>query len=140
MKMLKKIKLLSIATFALLMLAPVAVFADEVKEQTIEATIKSGGFHFEIPSVQEFGEIELDGQPKTLRTGFDDSFKIMDFRGTQDGYRVDVSATPVTVKAPSGGFKSGTSPFSLPEGSLSLAPISNVTSIGSVATAPSVMT
>ena len=140
MKMFKKLKVLLFVTIALFMLAPMGVFADEVKEQTIEATIKGGGIQFEIPSVEDFGEIELDSQPKTLKAGFDGSFKIMDYRGTHDGYRVDVSATPVTVKTPAGGFKNGTSAFSLPEGSLSLAPISNVVSIGSAATAPRVMT
>lgn len=46
---------------------------------------------------------------------------ILDDSGTQDGWRLQVTSTPLTEVVPAGGFESGDSPIVLPSGLISFA-------------------
>lgn len=96
-----------------------ALAADTTKTNDVDVTIKSGEFSLATPEINSFGEIELKATPQTYKTSFKDKFTVKDLRGTQAGWRVDVSATP---------FSDGTN--TLPKGTLSLAPVENIERVG----------
>lgn len=95
------------------------------------AMFTSGDLTLQIPQINSFGNIKLNPQAKLVHTGFDDNFKVIDSRGTAEGWRLDLSASRFTETTPVGGFASGTSAVVLPTGSLSLLPLNRITRVGS---------
>ncbi|WP_144460332.1 WxL domain-containing protein [Siminovitchia fortis] len=93
-------------------------FAD-TKSNEVDVTIKSGEFSLATSDIESFGEIELKSTPQTYKTSFNDKFTVKDLRGTQAGWRVDVSASQ---------FTDGTN--TLPKGTLSLEPVSSIKRVG----------
>lgn len=94
------------------------VFAD-TKTNEVDITVKSGEFSVTPPSIKSFPEVTLQESAKTYKTSFEDVFVVKDLRGTQAGWRLDVSASPLT---------NGSSEF--PKGSLSLQPLSDIERVG----------
>lgn len=117
----KKFLTTGLALLASLSIASGALAADTdtTKSNNVDITIKSGEFSLATPDIHSFGEVELKAEPQTYSTSFKDKFTVKDLRGTQAGWRVDVSATQ---------FSDGTN--KLPKGSLSLAPVENIQRVG----------
>ena len=94
-------------------------FASTQQQNDVDITIKSGEFSLALSTIQSFGDIELKSTPQTYKTSFDNKFTVKDLRGTQAGWRVDVSASP---------FSNGEN--TLPTGTLSLEPVSTIERVG----------
>ncbi|MCM3113645.1 WxL domain-containing protein [Lederbergia lenta] len=92
---------------------------DTKKANDLDITIEGGEFSLATSDILSFGQVVLEDQPKTYETSFANKFTVKDLRGSQAGWRIDVSATP---------FTDGTN--TLPKGSLSLNPISNIERVG----------
>lgn len=97
-----------------------------VKTNDVELTIKSanvgvGGLDLITSPVVNggFGEIELEADPKTHYTGFEDDFTVKDLRGTHEGWKLTVEASQ---------FDSGD--YRLPKGSLTLDSVANIERVG----------
>lgn len=95
----------------------VEVLAAEENNNEVDITIEAGEFSLVTSTIQSFGTITLEAEPKKYTTGFDSGFKITDLRGTQKGYRLDVSASQFTQKEENN---------TLPKGSLMLSPIDGI--------------
>src|SRR5690625_2791699 len=63
------------------------------KTNDVNITIKSGEFSLATSDIESFGTVELKSTPKTYKTSFEDKFTVKDLRGTQAGWRVDVTAS-----------------------------------------------
>lgn len=96
-----------------------AATTDTSKTNGTDITIQGGEFSLASSNITTFGNVVLSEQAKTYKTSFDNKFTVKDLRGTQAGWRIDVSATP---------FSDGTS--TLPKGSLSLDPLSSIQRVG----------
>lgn len=96
----------------------------------VDFVLNSGILELQTAPIQSFGEIQIDNQIKPYKTSFESAFNIKDLRGTQAGWRLDVSATQFKVVEPIGGFKAGTSANKLPIGSLTLSPLESINRIG----------
>lgn len=109
-----------------------SAFANTGVEDSHIATfeVEAGDVTLEIADINSFGQIQLDGQPKTVTTNFADAFSVTDARGTAAGWRLDVSASQFEVVEPSGGFASGTTANVLPVGTLSLSPLESIDRVG----------
>lgn len=90
----------------------------------------SGGLSLKSSPIKSFGDIEIGNETKTYETSFENPFNLKDFRGTQEGWKVSVSAEPFKVAEPNGGFAEGTEAHELPSGTLSLKPIANLEEVG----------
>ncbi|WP_110925960.1 WxL domain-containing protein [Bacillus massiliglaciei] len=89
------------------------------KENGVDLQIEGGEFSLNTTDIHSFGNVTLEDQPEIYHTSFDDKFTVKDIRGTQAGWRIDVSATP---------FTDGTN--TLPRGSLSIAPLTSIERVG----------
>ncbi|GAF66451.1 hypothetical protein BTS2_3352 [Bacillus sp. TS-2] len=98
--------------------------------QELSFTLLGGAFLVSPSAINEFTSVVLDTNIQTITTGFDNPVRVSDLTGNQLGWRLDVSASPMSVVEPSNGFRQGTSSYSLPTGSLSIKPFSNVSQIG----------
>lgn len=113
----KKIFTIGLALIVSLTMATGA-FA-ETKTNDVDITIESGEFSLATSDIESFGTVELLSTPETYKTSFENKFTVKDLRGTQSGWRVDVSASQ---------FSDGTN--ALPKGTLSLEPVSNIERVG----------
>src|SRR5690625_2137239 len=95
------------------------VFADDTKTNDVDITVQAGEFSLTTANINSFGNITLQATPQTYNTSFENDFSVKDLRGSQEGWRLDVEASP---------FTSGMN--TLPAGSLSLAPIDAITRVG----------
>jgi len=93
----------------------------ETKSNTVNFGLISGGIELQTPEVLPFGDITLKPTPETYHTSFEGSFNVKDLTGTQDGWRLDVSATPFT--------STGDLAHELPTGSFSMDNVSNITRV-----------
>lgn len=85
-----------------------------------------GETSFAISDVKPFGTIKLSDKPTTYTTTFEEPFVITNTVTPANGWRLDVSATQLTIKKPPSGFKAGTSAYKLPKGTLKLKPLITV--------------
>lgn len=115
----KKIAGTGVALLASLTMVTGAFASDTEKQNDVDVIIKSGEFSLATPEINSFGEIELKSTPQTHKTSFADKFTVKDLRGSQAGWRVDVSASQ---------FTDGENV--LPKGTLSLDPVSSITRVG----------
>lgn len=97
---------------------------------TTDLSLIGGDLSVSVPTISRFGNIVLKTQPKTYLASFASPINVRDLTGTQQGWRLDVSAQPFTVVTPEGGFAPGTSAFKLPNGSLSLTPLTKIERVG----------
>lgn len=104
--------------------------AGSTQSHNATAVFTGGDLLLQIPQINTFGQIKLTSQAKLVNTSFDNTFNVIDSRGTDEGWRLDVTASQFTETTPAGGFQSGTSATILPVGSLSLSPLSNITRVG----------
>ncbi|MCM3113644.1 WxL domain-containing protein [Lederbergia lenta] len=75
-----------------------------------------------VPNILPFEKIVLQEQPKTYKTSFNSSFKIKNYYPrTGEGWRLSVSASPLKLVG---------EPYTLPNGTISLEPISSIKKIG----------
>lgn len=93
-------------------------FAD-TQSNNVDITVQAGEFSLTTSNIDSFGDITLEAAPQTYQTSFASNFTVKDLRGSQAGWRLDVSASP---------FDDGD--HQLPSGSLSLEPISNIERVG----------
>lgn len=107
-----------LVVLALVMSLGSGAFASTVQETDVPFSVEAGEFSLYVPEVNSFGEITLDAQPKQYYTTFSESWKVVDARGTQEGWRVQAIAQQFAVVEPTSGFAEGTEAHSLPEGSL----------------------
>lgn len=135
MKLRNSIKAGILSAFAVLAVSPIAsVQAETTGDITAQVGIQSG--QLSISSV-DFGgttvipDIQQDGTTKTSSTNLS-PLTVTDSRGTGEGYRVTVSATPMTEIGGIG--------LQLPSGSLSLKPVASITANGTTSPAPSIVT
>lgn len=113
----KKLLVTGVALVASLTMAT-GVFAD-TQTNDVDITVKGGEFSLKTSSIESFGDITLKANPETYKTSFNSKFTTKDLRGTHAGWRLDVSASP---------FDNGN--HKLPNGSLSLDPISKIDRVG----------
>lgn len=99
-------------------------------EREIDANIVTGDLTLNAPSNKAFSDVQLGNNPKTVKTSINGPIQISDLRGTQEGWRLDVSATQFEIVEPQGGFVEGTESHKLPKGSLSLGAVTEVAKIG----------
>lgn len=108
-----------------------SAFAQTVtSDETSDFNLVGGTLELETSPIVSFGDLELTAQPKTHKTSFEESLNVIDATGLQRGWRVDVSASQFAVVEPDGGFASGTEAHELPVGSLSLAPLDDISRVG----------
>lgn len=90
--------LFAIGVTAVLTLTFVVDAFAEVKTQEMEVNIKGGELSLEIPKLEidTISDITLTKERDSYNIGFDDVFTIRDLTGTQAGWRLWVSATPLT--------------------------------------------
>lgn len=93
----RKMKRLLFIVVILWMIIPFVgdVYA-ETKTQDLDVNIQSGGLILEIPNVEPIGEITISEEMATIDIGFDGPVVIHDLRGSQAGWRLDISATQLT--------------------------------------------
>lgn len=103
---------------------------DTEAQREIEANIVTGDLTLNAPTNKTFGNIELGNQPKVVKTGLNGPVQVSDLRGTQEGWRLDVSATQFEIVEPTGGFAEGTTGHKLPKGSLSLGAVNEIKRVG----------
>lgn len=106
------------------------------QKSTVTLNLESGTLFLDTSPVKEFGKVTLNSQPQTIKTGFDDTFKVTDLRGTFEGWRLSVSATTFAEVEPSNGFKPGTGNYRLPIGSLLLDEVKQVARLEGVGKYP----
>ncbi|WP_110925961.1 WxL domain-containing protein [Bacillus massiliglaciei] len=71
-----------------------------------------------VPEIKSLGSIELQDQPKTYKTSFNSNFHIQNFYpGSDEGWRLSVSASHLKLLGES---------YTLPQGSISLEPLSSI--------------
>lgn len=105
-------------------------FAAENAERDIDASILKGDLTLNAPTNDSFGDVLLENKPQNVSTRLNSAVQVSDLRGTQEGWRLDVSATQFEIVEPSGGFKEGTSSSKLPNGSLSLSTVDSIERVG----------
>lgn len=104
--------------------------SSDSQSDDIDFLLDSGTLELQTSPIKSFGKIKISNQIKSYKTSFDTVFNIKDLRGTQEGWRLDVSATQFKVVEPSGGFKAGTSAHILPVGTLTLSPLESISRVG----------
>lgn len=115
MKLVKKLVGFGVATVVGLSMATGALA--DTKTQDIEVMIQGGGLNLDIPNVFPLGNITLTEQQEVYHAEFDGPISIQDLTGTQAGWRLNVSSTPLTE------VNSG---YQLPGGTLSIEPVDSV--------------
>ena len=70
---------------------------DEVEQNNVSITIKSGGLHLTEPGNVKFEDVTLKGKTEVYKAGFDKNLKIEDFRGTYDGWNLTAQASQFTA-------------------------------------------
>lgn len=99
-------------------------------EREIEANILTGDLTLDAPTNKSFGNVQLENNPKTVKAGLNGPVQVSDLRGTQEGWRLDVSATQFEIVEPTGGFAEGTISHKLPKGSLSIESVQEIKRVG----------
>lgn len=94
----------------------------DTKTNDVSITVNGGEFSLTTPTIKPYGDITLQATPQTYKTSFNGKFTVKDIRGTQEGWRLDVSASQLSGGA--GGVNK------IPKGSLSLQPISTISRVG----------
>ncbi|MGP9043225.1 WxL domain-containing protein [Cytobacillus kochii] len=132
MKKLCKMFAVSTLTGCLALTGITTSFAAESQQakRDIDASIVKGDLTLSAPSNKPFGSVQLENNPKTIQTNLNDFVQVSDLRGTQEGWRLDVSATQFEIKEPQGGFAAGTTAEKLPTGSLSLSEVEDIARVG----------
>ena|SRR5690625_166248 len=118
MKNLKKKALVTGAAIVVSLTMVTGVSAD-TQSNDVDIEIEGGEVSLETSAIETFGTIVLEATPQTYETSFENDFTVTDLSGTHEGWRVDVSASH---------FLNGED--ILPEGSLSLDPVSNIERVG----------
>lgn len=131
--MMKRVSQLMLVAIMLLVSFPFVgdVFA-ETQTQDLEVNIQSGGMSLKVPNTVSISDITLKKEVDSFKIGFDGNVVINDLRGSQAGWRLNLSATPLTE------VETG---HQLPIGSLLTAPTAkiNSTTIGYDANLPTVL-
>ncbi|MGG0888905.1 WxL domain-containing protein [Cytobacillus horneckiae] len=132
MKKISKMFAVSALTGCLALTGITPTFAAESQqsEREINANILKGDLTLDAPLNNPFQEVQLESNPKTIYTKLDDVVQVSDLRGTQEGWRLDVSATQFEIVEPSGGFVEGTNTHKLPKGSLSFSAVEDISRVG----------
>lgn len=102
---------------------------DSSSDEDVDLGLEGGNLFLETTPILSFGNLKLGSEPKTFTTSMDGGISVTDLRGTQEGWRLDVESTTFKVVEPETGFKSGTSAYELPVGSLSIAPFDSITRV-----------
>lgn len=122
---------LSLLSVGVLLATSLSVGASTTSENRVTGSIQGGVLELTTSDPINFGLVTLNQPTLVATTGFEDSFVVEDTTGTQQGWSLNVSATPLSIVEPSGGWVDGTSNYSLPIGSLVLNPITSVETLGS---------
>lgn len=123
MKFLKKLTGIGLAT-ALGLSMVTSALANDTKTQDVEVTIQSGGMSLEVPSIVPLGNITLNKDRQTYKVQMNGPITIRDLTGSQAGWRLNVSATPLTHKDTSKNYQ-------LPSGTLTLGNVTSITRVDS---------
>lgn len=119
MKFLKKLTGFGLATAIGLSMVTSAL-ADDTKTQDVEVTIQSGGMSLEVPNLVPLGNITLNKDSQTYKVKMNGPIAIRDLTGSQAGWRLNVSATPLKEKSKN---------YQLPSGTLTLGNVSSITRV-----------
>lgn len=127
MDRIKKISYLFLSTsLVLTTIIPVNIKAnDESLNKELNMSLEQGEFSLETSETIGFGSHMIENKKKIVTTGFGGDFRVIDARGTQEGWQLTVSATPFSIVEPSTGWVKY-NPYSLPSGSLSLNSLTNI--------------
>ena len=105
-------------------------------KSVVSIGLQGGSLALTQPSISvPFNPITINGQNQTTNAAFS-SFKVSDFTGTTSGWKLSVSATQFLEKAPDGTWDTEGTRLALPNGSLTLKPISTITPTAGNATPP----
>lgn len=99
-------------------------------EQQSQFNLDGGGLDLDISPITPFGDLKIPADTTTFNTSFENEFHVKDLRGTGEGWRLDVSATPFTEVTPEGGFAEGSQALVLPIGTLAINPAENIERVG----------
>ena len=120
----KRKPILKTALFTLLLsLAFVSTVSASPTAQSnkVDVTIQSGEFSLSAPEIsEEFGSVVLGADIQILNASFGLPFTVKDLRGTQEGWRLDVQAAPLSNEK-----------HTLPASSLTIEPVANIERVGS---------
>ncbi|KYD11406.1 hypothetical protein B4102_2134 [Heyndrickxia sporothermodurans] len=94
-------------------------FAATTGTTTATGSISGGTLDLTATPTATFPNVNLNGTIQSTSTNAG-SLAITDATGTGEGYRITAQASQFTEKAPSGGFKAGTTANTLPKGVLTL--------------------
>lgn len=115
----KVIGLLSLA--AVLVTTGISPVLAETSQKTpVEITVRPGEFSLTAPTVANFTDVELGGDVQKRAVGFDGAFRVKDLRGTQAGWRISATGTE---------FATADGLETLPAGSMTLAPVTEITRV-----------
>src|SRR5690625_839507 len=89
------------------------------------ANIVEEEFDLEVPNLKPFEDITIKDTTEEYHTGMYAPIKIKDIWGSDEGWRLDVSATPFSVKKNKGQSKV----YELPRGTVKINPIKEIKSI-----------
>ncbi|GAF66452.1 hypothetical protein BTS2_3353 [Bacillus sp. TS-2] len=122
----RKLLTSSLLTLALILGVSSTSFANtDTKDVDVSASIQGGSFELSTSEIGDFGDIELQATPQTYNANFENHLVIKDLSGMQQGWRLDVSATPFTLTN-----NGELSDYHLPAGSLALDAPENITRVG----------
>lgn len=99
-------------------------------EDTASFDLISGGLMLKGSPILSFGEIAVGSEVETYTSSFESPINIRDLRGTQEGWVVNLSATPFEVVEPAGGYIEGTEAYQLPVGSFAINPVASIERVG----------
>src|SRR5690625_4355624 len=82
-------------------------------------------FELEVPTIKPFGDITVKETIEEYSTEIEAPITVTDIWGSDDGWRLDVSATPLSVEKTKGQTES----YELPKGSLKISPLEEIKNI-----------
>ena len=99
------------------------------KTNEIQLNLQKGEFTLQTSKANSFGTVKLTAEKQTVTTSLGSKIGIIDARETQEGWKVNVSATPFKEETFDGFV--GT-PTELPLGTLSLGPVKTINQIADI--------
>lgn len=101
-------------------------FAD-TKTQDVDVTINGGGLHLTVPNIKKVHDINLTEHREVADIELDGGISIKDLTGTQAGWRLEVSATPLERTSDQ---------YKLPTGTLGISAPENIGVVGNLGVQP----
>lgn len=99
------------------------------RNEIAKIELMEGDFKLKTSNVKSFGNTKITAEKQIITTGFENDFGVIDARGTQDGWKLNISATPFTVKTFEGFIGK---PYQLPGSSLTLKKPMSLSQVGKV--------